>query len=159
MCTGGMSLVEVVVGVSIITLVLALSIAGTSHFFSVGKKTVDRVAATYLAQEGVEAVRFMRDANWAQITALPVNTPQYIAVGTSTITSTTTPEIINGFARTLFIRDVYRATSGDDIVASTSAVGKALDPGTKLVEVTVSATNGSGVSVMLGAYLTNLRDE
>lgn len=154
----GMGVVEVVIGAAIVTLVLSFSIAAVNHFFIIGKKNADRVAATYLAQEGVEAARFMRDASWASIETLPVDTPRYLDITSSAISITATPEVIGAFERTVFIHDVYRANAGDDIVPSTSAVGKTLDPETKLVEVVVSAPT-SGIEVTLGAYLTNLWGE
>lgn len=153
-----MGVIEVVIGAAIVTLVLSFSIAAVNQFFIVGKKNADRVAATYLAQEGVEATRFMRDVSWASIASLPVDTPRYLDITPSAISITATPEVIGAFERTIFIRDVYRANAGDDIVPSTSAVTKTLDPETKLVEVIVSAPS-SGVQVTLGAYLTNLWGE
>lgn len=154
----GMGVVEVVIGAAIVTLVLSFSIAAVNQFFIIGKKNADRVAATYLAQEGVEAARFMRDASWASVASVPVDTPRYFDITSSAISITATPEVIGAFERTVFIRNVYRANAGDDIVPSTSAVGKTLDPETKLVEVVVSAPV-SGIEVTLGAYLMNLWGE
>ncbi len=154
----GMGLIEVIIGTTIITLVLSFSVAAVSHFFTIGKKTVDRVAATYLAQEGIEAVRFMRDVSWSSIATVPIDTPQYLDIAPAAISITAAPEVIDGFERTVFVHDVYRANAGEDIVPSASPVGKAVDPNTKLVEVVVYAP-ATGVTVTLGAYLTNLWGE
>ncbi|MDZ4284442.1 MAG: hypothetical protein U1A28_01295 [Patescibacteria group bacterium] len=151
----GMGLVEALVGTAVVTLVLGLSIGAINHFFTVGKKTADRVEATYLAQEGIEALRFVRDSGFANIAAVPVDTTRYLLIAPASISVTATPETLSGFERTIVVRDVYRANSGDDIVASTSPVAKTLDPDTKLVEVSVYAST-TDVRVTLGAYLTNL---
>ena len=154
----GIGLVEVLIGAAIVALTLSFTVATVNHFFAVGTKTADRVAAAYLAQEGVEALRFVRDGSWATIAALPEDTPRYLDIDSDAIGITSTPEVIDGFERTVFVRDVYRATAGDDIVDEASEVGKALDPNTKLVEVSVYAP-ATGVTVTLGAYLTNLWTE
>lgn len=153
-----MGLIEVLVGAAVVTVVLGLSVAAVNNFVEVGKKTADRVAATYLAQEGVEAVRFMRDTSWVSLSGVPVDTARYLDISPTAIALTATPEVVDGFERVVYVRDVYRATAGDDIVASTSPVSKAVDPETKVVEVTVSAPE-SGVAVTLGAYLSNVWGE
>ena len=154
----GIGSVEVLIGTAIVALTLSFTIATVNHFFTVGTKTADRVAAAYLAQEGVEALRFVRDSSWATIAALPTDTARYLDIDSDTIGITTTPEVVDGFERTVFVRDVYRRSAGDDIVDEASEVGKVLDPNSKLVEVSVHAP-ATGVTVMLGAYLTNLWTE
>ena len=151
----GIGSVEVLIGTAIVALTLSFTIAAVNHFFAVGTKTADRVAAAYLAQEGIEALRFVRDSSWATIAALPTDTARYLDIDSDTIGITTTPEVIDGFERTVVLRDVYRATAGDDIVDEALVVSKALDFNTKLVEVSVYAP-ATGVTVTLGAYLTNL---
>jgi len=154
----GTGLIEIVIGTAIITVVLAFCFAAVNGFFLIGKKTSDRIAATYLAEEGVEAVRFIRDSGWATIAGLSVDTPHYLAISPAIISIGSTPEALPDFERTVTFRDVYRANASDDIVASTSPAGKSVDPNTKLVEVSVYAPR-SDVRVTLAAYLTNLWQE
>lgn len=153
--TRGTGLLEVVIGAAIVSVVLAFSIGTVNSFFSTGKKNADRIRAAYLAQEGVEALRFIRDSGWANIEVIPEDTVRYLDIDADTIAVTASPETLEGFTRTIVIRDVYRATSGDDIVASTSPADKAIDPGTKLAEVTVASAE-RGISVTMGMYLMNI---
>lgn len=154
----GSGLIEVIVGLAIMTFVLALSVNAVGQFYAVSRKNVDRVAATYLAEEGIEAMRFLRDGSWPAFAAVPTDTPRYLDISAAGVSITTVPEVVRGFARTVIVRDAYRATATDDVVASTSSVSMAVDPGTRLVEVSVHAP-ATDSAVTLGAYFTNVWGE
>ena len=147
-----------IVGLAIIALVLMLSTNAVGQFYAVSRKNADRVAAAYLAEEGVESLRFLRDESWLALAAIPTDTPRYLDISPTSVSITTAPETVSGFERTVIIRDAYRASATDDLVASTSSVSSVADPGTRLVEVSVRAP-ATDVSVTLGAYLTNLWGE
>lgn len=68
----GLSLIETMIGLSVIT-VAVVSMVGTGIYsFSTYQKSIYRFTALGLAQEGVEVVRNIRDDNW-----LPPNTINY----------------------------------------------------------------------------------
>lgn len=134
----GVSIVEVVIGVSIAALAIAFMSHTIVRYASVGTETLDRTRAVFLAEEGLELVRYLHDDSWTNMSSLTSGTSYYLTISTTTIATTTVPALIDGqYTRTITTSPVYRATANDDIVASTSAASKALDPDTVLVTATV----------------------
>ena len=72
--TRGMGLLEVVVSVSIVTVVLIFFSNTFVQFINTGKQVSEKTQALYLAEEGLELMRFVRDNNWADISALTPGT-------------------------------------------------------------------------------------
>lgn len=152
--TRGISLVEVLVGAAIVSLVLA-GVVGVLQLYSVTSRlNLERIQAALLLEEGVEAVRFMRDDSWTQnIDTLDEGIPYYLSLEATGWKATTTESLIDvQFYRTVTLTSVYRKNIDDDIVDSASAEAKTLDPKTKKVVVTVSWGRGeaSGVSFTTG---------
>lgn len=148
----GVSLIEVITGVAIITIILVAIGFAVQTYVAARTTLLVNLKATYLAEEGYEIIRSLRDENWNTIDALPVNTTRYLSVSTTTRAITTTPEVIDtNFRRSFKLQSVYR-NSNDDIVAST-APGAALDSETREVEMSVSGPNGT---TTFEAILTNL---
>lgn len=152
--TSGFSLVEVVIGVSLIMLSLVGLTGAYSFYLKVGLKNTDTLQASFILQEGVEAVTLMRDNAWSNLSALTSGSWYYLAWNGSTWVSTTTAQVIDStFTRTFKLDDAYRLDSGKDIVATTTAGAKTVDTNTKKLTVRVIAT---GVDKQLVTYLTNL---
>lgn len=150
----GISVVEVMIGLSILLLAVLFISRTLTTFFGVEQKTVENNQALYIAQGELEMLKFLRDDNWTQISSLTRGTTYYLAVATSTITITTTPQSIGSFTPSFKIYNGYR-NSSHDLVASTTS-GATSDSGTVLVTATVSW--GSGNSVVLRSILTNLHN-
>jgi len=157
------SIVEVVVACAIISVtVLALmSTAGKS--IQVSNQTIMQSQATLLIEEGVEAVKSIRDNNWTNISGLTNSTNYYLFFYTTTnqwslITSQTAPNgsiptypIDGAFTRNVVFSSVYRNASNDIANSGT------LDTGTKKVTVTVSWNKPGGVaSKNLSFYISNI---
>jgi hypothetical protein len=109
----------------------------------------------YLLEEGVEAVRYLRDAGYTtNITPLIGAGVRYLDPSASgwTVTGTSTP-IFGQFTRTITLENVYRRNADDDIVDVSSADLKTLDPGTARLTVTVS---WNGWSESVTTYVANL---
>lgn len=152
----GLSVVEVAFGVSIAALVVTFMTHAIIRFASAGTENLTRAQAVFIAEEGVELMRYLRDDSWANIQSLTNGTPYYLTISTTTIATSTTLSLIDGvFTRRIVSYPAYRATSGNDLVASTSAVAKSVDTDTKLITVTVS-WGASSSTVSLSTYLTNL---
>ncbi|MDP3735641.1 MAG: prepilin-type N-terminal cleavage/methylation domain-containing protein [bacterium] len=135
----GFSLVEVVVGSAIILIVLGGLIAAFTRYAATLFRTTDRVQATYLAEEGIEVARILRDASWTSFAALTLDTPYRLALSSGVWEATTSEALIDGaFDRTMTLQSVYRRTSDSDIVASTSLASKAIDPDARYVLVRLS---------------------
>lgn len=151
----GVSLIEVLVATSIM-LVFFIALVGVYNSYLRSARTnINTVKAVYLADEGIEAVKFLRDSSWStNISPLSAATNYYFAISTTTITTTTTNTFVdNIFERKLNIATVNRDPSSGDIVTS----GGTLDSDTRLVTVTVSwLSNGATSTKSVSTYITNL---
>ena len=150
----GVTLVEVVTGVAIVSIILIAIGFSIQTYIEARATLLVNLEATYLAEEGYEIIRSIRDENWSTLSAIPVNTTRYIAVSTTTRAITTTPEVIDtDFRRSFKLQSVYRNAT-DDIVAST-APGATIDSDSLELEMSVAGPNGT---TTLEAILTNLYD-
>jgi len=153
----GLTLVEILVATSII-LVFLLALSGVNNlYFKTVLLNTSSVRATFLAEEGLEAMRFLRDSSWINnISPLTINTGYNLVLEANTWKATTTSILIdNLFERVVNIREVYRDSS-DDIVSS----GGTLDPNTRFITVTVSWRTGEATTTkLISTYLSNIIDE
>jgi prepilin-type N-terminal cleavage/methylation domain-containing protein len=150
--TKGVSLVEVLVGVSIVAVLLVVIGYSINTYVSARAALLNNTKATYLAEEGIEIVRAIRDNDWNTIDALPTNTARYLSVSTTTFSIVTTQEIIDSsFYREFKVRPVYRNAS-DDIVASTT-LGATIDNGSRQIDMYVGSPAGT---TTMQAIITNL---
>jgi len=132
----GLTLVEVVIASAIILAAVVGLLSVHSLYLKVALANAQTVKAAYLAEEGLEEIRFLRDSSWS--------------INIANLTSTTT--YIDGFQRTITLDAVYRDSS-DDIV---SAPGT-LDANTKLVSASVSWPKGGATTTKtISTYLTNI---
>lgn len=152
-------------GVGIIEIIVVVAIAGIALFGISGVSSYalgvlnDRKAlleASYLAEEGIEAIRSVRDESWSSnIAGLTMGTNYYPVVsGSKWILQTTNPGLINNrYARRAVFENVNRDGS-DNIVTS----GGTLDANTKKVTTYVSWSDRRGSQeISLVTYLTNWR--
>lgn len=151
--TKGSVMVEVVV-VSAIISVVSLAFLGTLATLSrFHQKDMLSIKGGLLAEEGLEAVRYIKGGGWTALSSLPLNTSRYLALATSSWSATTTPEIVDGlFYRSFRLSAVYRDGS-DDIVSS----GGTLDPNTLFAESVVSWRWRNATSTTsYKTYVTNI---
>lgn len=150
----GISIIEVVLGVSIAAVTIAFMSHAVVRYASVGTENLERARAVFLAEESIELMRYLRDDSWTNISSLTNGTKYYLSLSTTTIATTTVPSLIDTvYTRTITTSAVYRATSGDDIVASTSGASKAIDVNTKLITATVTWGRSSS-TVSLSEYMS-----
>ena len=155
----GVSLVEVIIGTSLILLSLTGLTTAYSFYLKAGLKNTDTLKAAFLLEEGVEAATLLRDDGWNSFSSLTSGTPYYLSWNGTKWVATTTAITVDGvFKRTITLGDVYRRNADKDIVPITSGDPKSIDAGTKKVTVRVfigsSATTTLDKSVV--TYLTNL---
>ena len=153
----GVSLVEVIVAAAIIVIVVLGLFSGYIMYFRVGVEVVGRVQAILLAEEAIEAVKFLRDDSWdVNIEPLTLNQPYYLVATSSTWKATTTPSILFGkFTRSMRLYSVNRDSNGS-IVTS----GGTLDLGTKKVVVTIWWSTSSGSTTRtLSTYISDIFNE
>jgi type II secretory pathway pseudopilin PulG len=150
----GITSIELVFGVTIVGIILVYSMNSIAQFVNSARDVTEKTQALYLAEEGLELTRFMRDNNWTYVSAIPLNTTRYLATSTgATILVSTTPEVIGSFTRSFTVQNVYR-NSNDDIVASTTG-GSTADTGSKYVTMMVSWGTPTK-SVSLTTILANI---
>lgn len=150
----GLTLVEVLVATTIILIFIIAMTGVHSLYLRTALKNGNVIQATYLAEEGIEAVRFLRDSSWStNIAPLTLDTNYGAVFNGSTWQTSPTDMTIDGvFVRTLTFSAVYRDSS-QDIVDS----GGTLDPNTLKVTSTVTlATPGAGINKVISTYLTNI---
>jgi Tfp pilus assembly protein PilV len=150
----GMSLVEVVVGSTII-LVAFLALLTTYNLYLKSTFNNSRIIqASLIAEEGIEATRLMRSSNWTSNIANLSNGVSYYFSwdGSKWVSSTLNVYVDNSFERKFVLSPVYR--DSNDKIASSGT----LDASTKLVTVTVSWRDSGGATSTrsLSTYLTNI---
>jgi len=150
----GVSAIEVLVGVSIAGIMLVSSFFAITTFLNASHVLSEKTQAVYLAEEGLELVRFVRDNDWLDISSLTLNTPYYLEITEDEVLVSGTPEVIGDFTRSFVVQNVHRNNATNAIVESTTS-GAVPDPNTKYVTVTI--TWGTPLeSVSLTTILANL---
>lgn len=145
---------EVIIATSLILVFLVSLVAAYNLYLRLSLGNVRKVQATFLAEEGIEAVKLIRDSSWnGNIVPLSVDTSYYLAFSGSSWTATTSRQLIdNIFDRTFVLSSVFR-DSASDIVES----GGSLDPGSRKIVVSVSwFEHGATSTKTVSTYITNL---
>lgn len=145
----GFSVVEILLGISILSVVLFFSVDAVHRFTQSGRVQMERVQALYKTQETLEAVRFIRDSNWATFAALSSDSTLYVYWEAGGPTVTTTAQVVDGFTTAFQSAEVRRHATTEDIVLS----GGVIDTDTKFVTATTTWSSGS---LSLSTYLTEI---
>jgi type II secretory pathway pseudopilin PulG len=151
--TKGAGLMEVIIGVSLILITLVGLVTTYNLFLEAALRNTEVLQANFLIEEGIEATRALRDADWdSNIATLNQGTDYDVEESGGSWQISTNPSLIDGkFYRAVTVEDVYR-DANDDIAPSGT-----LDSNIKLFIVTVSWLEGSATSTRsLSAYLTKL---
>lgn len=147
----GQSLLEVILAMAIFSLIAAAMAALITGNFGSLTQGGEQTEAEALAQEGIEAVKSIRDGAWNELilsqSGVDIISNEWVFDGE------TTTDTIGQFTRTISFIDVCRDSS-DDIV---DCPGSYTDVHTKLVTSSVVWTIREGItnSVQRVAYLTN----
>ena len=142
-------MVEILVAVSIIAIAVIAATTVTQKAVQVSRMAFHTSQATFLLEEGAEAVRILRDNGWTNISALDPGTAYYPVFSSGTWTLSDTPNTVGIFTRTVSVASVTRDNITKDIAGSGTD-----DPGTKLVTISVSWQEGGTVmEKMLRFYI------
>lgn len=148
----GVTLIEVIVGIGIVAVTLVAIGFGVNAYVDARRELITETKSTYLIEEGYEIIRAIRDNDWNTIEALTTGSTYYLAVSTTTLAVSTTPEIIDStYRRSFIVRAVYRNASSDIVPSSTS--GATVDAGSRQIDVSVAGPTGT---TTLSAILSNL---
>ena len=148
----GISLVEVIISAAI----LIVFVGGISSVYVSFLKTSSdgalELKSYYLLEEGIEAVKTLRDNSWStNIDTLATSTDYYLEWSGTAWSATTTEQVIDGFYRSFSLEDVYR-DGNDDI-----AVSGTLDPDTKKVVIDIAwSERGATSTDSLETYMANI---
>lgn len=149
----GSSLVEVMVASSVILIIMIGLYAVHTFFVSNTLQNTRKIKATFLLEEGIEAVKSLRDQNWSKITSFNPNTNYRITFESGAWATTTAYVLIDSlYDRTFTVTAVSRNSSGD-IVTS----GGTNDTGTKKLTMTVAwSVNGATTTKTLSTYIADV---
>jgi len=153
----GLTIVEALIAIAVFV-VLLLAVIGVYNFYlRIALSNGTSIKATFLAQEGLEAVRFMRDQSWDNITSLSVDTSYGVVFESGTWAATTTEILIDSlFNREVILSEVYRDDATSQIVSS----GGTLDPDTLKVTLNISWSNHSATTTKtVSTYISNIHEE
>ena len=151
----GMSLVEVIVGAAIIGTAMVTIVGVFGGLSKLSYRNTARIQAAMLSEEGIEAIKTMRDAGWSAKIS-PLNTSgntvyRLYWTGTAWTSTTTSSKIDNTFERTFMVYTVERDASFN-VVSS----GGTTDTNSRKVVVTVSwQDDGAIVTKSLEDYIFN----
>ena len=157
----GTGLAEILVAVSIFSIVLGFLVTASNLYLGGSGESLRNAEGAYLAQEGIEAVKTIRDANWSNISSLTAGTNYYLYFDTSSSTNnvwkaTTTVSSLSPFARTFKVSAVNRDSNGNIVTT-----GGSLDANTEKVVVSVSWKSELGnvigtTTKTLSTYIANI---
>lgn len=157
----GSGLVEILVAVFVFSIVLSSLITVSNMYLSGASENLRSAKGAYLAQEGIEAVKIIRDGGWNNISSLSNDTNYYLYFDTSSSTNniwkaTTTASVIDSFFIRMFkAYPVYRNVDGDS--TTTIIAGYNLDINTKKITTFVSwPSKNSTTTKTLSTYIANI---
>lgn len=152
----GFSIIEVVIASAILGIVL-FSLASVFLLASrLSREASNKIRANFLAEEGLEVMRFLRDQSWDQnIAPLLVGTSYYLTFATTTSAwdvLTTNPGLADGlFTRAIKVEEVRR-DSNDDIVSS----GGTVDPDSLKIISSISWGPEPVNTITVETYLSDI---
>lgn len=150
----GFGLLEIAIGISIISLSIFSLTAVSNLALKLTEESARNTQASFLLEEGVEALKILRDSSWsANIASLASGTVYYLSFTNHNWQTISTNIYIDGiFERSFVLQDVNRDIN-DDIISS----GGILDSDTKKMTVFVSWRSRNGTTTQsVSAYITNL---
>src|SRR3989344_1692365 len=158
----GFGLLEIVIAASIISAV----IFSLSSVFLISQKlettSSNKIRANFLAEEGLEALRFLRDKSWsANLAGLLAGANYYFVFATTTSTwsvgAAGSDKIDNLFYRTITLENISRDPSTGDIESAYNPAND--DPDTKKFNASVAWQNrGATSTITISTYLSDIFD-
>jgi len=149
----GLGAIEVVIGAAIILAGLLALIGAYTTYVQYAFANQKNVQASYLMEEGLEAMTFLRDKGWTTYIAPLASSTDYYMVFTGGFwQTTTTPQYVDGeFLRKIIIGEVKR--DGSDKISDSGTV----DTNIKKITVIIDYFQGKATTTKsVSTYITNL---
>lgn len=152
----GFTLIEIVLATGMLTTFMLSISLYYKKILDVSQETTRHIQSGFLLEEGIEAIKLLRDTSWtSKIATLSTGTTYYLYWTGTTWTSTTTKQVVeNVFTRSFTVANVNRDAS-DNIASS----GGTLDAGSKKFTITVTSQLKGGKATTTDsaeAYVMNL---
>lgn len=149
----GLSIVELVVAVAIITIFLSAIVFAFNSFLKLSSNNIKNVKAVYLAEETMEVMKFLKSVDWVlNIAPLNSNQDYFLNFTGDSWEIVSTENMIDEFERKFVLQDVLRDAEGK-IVES----GGNLDLGTKKLTVYISWQSGIATTTKsVSTYIANI---
>ena len=150
----GISLVEVIIASSIIGLSMIYISNVYGNFVKLSLENTDKVQAVFILDEGVEAIKTMRNFAWSTVASSTPGVDYYLVWQNNRWQSTTTKILVdNKFTRKYNVSNVYR----DPITLNIVTSGGVLNTDSKVVNMDVSwSYKGSTTTKSTSFYMFNL---
>ncbi|HLD26358.1 MAG TPA: hypothetical protein VJB63_00150 [Patescibacteria group bacterium] len=142
----GQSLVEILLVIGLISVLFPAITVGILASREGKAQKKQRISATALMKETIEATRSTREIGW---TSFAINGTFHPEVSGSSWILSSGGDMVNGFTRAIDISNVFRDSSGTIVL-----VGGTLDPSTKKVITTIAWNTPFPSSVQSTMYLT-----
>ena len=149
----GIGLLEVVIGAAIIATALVGILSSFNISVHGGLANTQKIQAALYAEEGLEAVRYLRDSSWTTNIEPLASSSAYYLDWNNGWTLSTTISSNDGFTRVIIFDDVYRDDVSKEIVSANPSAS--FDSNTRHVTAQVVWEDGT-TTIM--TYLTNLLD-
>lgn len=150
----GISLVEIVIGASIVAVALVVLVNSYALTARYALSDTKVLKSAMLSEEGVEVLKFMRDSGWATNIAPLTNgtTYRFLWNGSKWVSATNAFFIDSRFDRTFVLSAVNRDAS-NNVVSS----GGTFDSGSKKATISVAWREGSATTTKtIEMYLFNI---
>ena len=144
--------IEMLIAVSIMATSILAAMTISQRSINVSRQAFHATQAAFLLEEGAEVVRLLRDDDWNNISSLTAGLDYYpnFSAGAWALSETISPAGI--FTRIVTVANVNR----DNTTKNIASAG-ADDPGTKLINITVSWPEGGlTVTKNLSFYLMDI---
>lgn len=151
----GFSLIEVIVGAAIITVSVLAAVGAYNTYVVYALNNSKHVRAALLLEEGVEAVKFIRDSGWSTIESTPTDIPRYLLWdgGKWTISDTPMPYVDGVFDRSIMLEAVRR--DGNSDISDSGSI----DNNSRKLTVSLSYKAGQSTTTKsVSTYIMNLHD-
>ena len=151
--SGGIGLIEAVAGISIVSIFIFSLMLATQLSQKIVGESVRNIQASFLLEEGVDAVKIFRDTSWSSGIGNLIAGQNYFFSynGTTWVSTNNNVYIDEIFERKFVLNNVYR-DANDDIAPSGM-----LDSGTKKATIGVSWLGRTGTTTKSAFfYLTDL---
>lgn len=148
----GISVIEIVICIAIITIAFWSFTGITKYSLKIQEQSKTKIEAINLASEAIEAIRSIRDESWDNISILSLDTEYYpIISGNKWILTSSDPGLISGeYNRSIIIEQVYR-----DINDNISESGTEDNQTKKITALVEWDDRGQTKQIDLITYLAN----